>query len=138
MQGNPHDRILRAKPPIAPCQEIFLMLSRNVIPLLSLLIFVLFIPDNVSGEEVYQPKIAGASNEGTLAIQGFKIPEGMEAKLVAAEPYLANPVAFCIDAQGRFYVCETFRQQKGVEDNRYHMDWLHDDLAAQTVKDRLA
>ncbi|MCA9071028.1 MAG: PQQ-dependent sugar dehydrogenase, partial [Planctomycetaceae bacterium] len=88
--------------------------------------------------EDYQPKIAGPSKEGELAIQGFKIPEGMQGKLVAAEPDLANPVAFCIDAQGRFYICETFRQKKGVEDNRGHMNWLHDDLAAQTVEDRLA
>lgn len=86
----------------------------------------------------YQPQIAKASNEGKLAIEGFRIPKGMTAKLVAAEPNLANPVAFCIDAKGRFYICETFRQQKGVEDNRNHMAWLFDDLAAQTVADRLA
>eukprot|EP00913_Durusdinium_trenchii_P008823 g8289.t1 len=84
-----------------------------------------------------KPKIAGPSREGMLAISGLRLPDGMRAELVAAEPLLANPVAFCIDEQGRFYVCETFRQQKGVEDNRSHMTWLHDDLAAQTVADRL-
>ena len=62
----------------------------------------------------------------------------MQVSLFAAEPLLANPVAFCIDEQGRFYVAETFRQGKGVEDNRGHMDWLHDDLAAETIEDRLA
>ena len=36
------------------------------------------------------------------------------------------------------YICETFRQNRGVEDNRGHMDWLDDDLAAQTLEDRLA
>lgn len=85
----------------------------------------------------YSPQIAGASNEAKLAIPRFQIPDGMTADVFAAEPLLANPVAFCIDAKGRFYVCETFRQQKGVEDNRYHMGWLLDDLAAQTVDDRL-
>lgn len=84
-----------------------------------------------------QPQIAGPSREGGLAIAGFKLPKEMRAELVAAEPMLANPVAFCIDERGRFYVCETFRQQKGVEDNRSHMNWLHDDLAAQSVADRL-
>ncbi|GAB4143000.1 MAG: c-type cytochrome [Planctomycetaceae bacterium] len=83
------------------------------------------------------PKIAGPSPQGQLAISGFQIPKGMKAELVAAEPLLANPVAFYIDEKGQFYVCETFRQQKGVEDNRSHMNWLHDDLAAQTVEDRL-
>jgi quinoprotein glucose dehydrogenase len=51
---------------------------------------------------------------------------------------LANPVAFCLDELGRIYVAETHRQSKGVEDDRGHMDWLDDDLAAETVEDRLA
>ena len=89
------------------------------------------------GEE-YDPPIAKASNEGQAAINTFQLPEGIEAKLFAAEPLVANPVAFTIDHLGRMFVCETFRQEKGVEDNRGHMDWLEDDLAAQTVEDRLA
>lgn len=67
----------------------------------------------------YVPKIAPASNEGERALQGFKLPEGMVGSLFAAEPMLANPVAFAIDEKGRVYVAETFRQQHGVEDNRY-------------------
>ena len=39
---------------------------------------------------------------------------------------------------GQVFVCETFRQGKGVEDNRKHLVWLEDDLAAQSVADRLA
>ncbi|MEZ6058172.1 MAG: HEAT repeat domain-containing protein, partial [Planctomycetaceae bacterium] len=85
----------------------------------------------------YQPKIAPASAEGELAIQQFVKPDGFEVKLFAAEPMLANPVVFCLDEQGRVYVCETFRQQQGVEDNRSHMKWLLDDLAAQSVSDRI-
>ena len=37
------------------------------------------------------------------------MPAGLKVELFAAEPLLANPVAFCIDEQGRFYVAETFR-----------------------------
>jgi len=85
----------------------------------------------------YVPKIAPASNEGERALEGFKLPEGMVGKLFAAEPMMANPVAFAIDEKGRVYVAETFRQQHGVEDNRYHMNWLHDDLALQTVEQRV-
>jgi quinoprotein glucose dehydrogenase len=85
----------------------------------------------------YVPKIAPASNEGERALEGFKLPEGMVGSLFAAEPMLANPVAFAIDEKGRVYVAETFRQQHGVEDNRYHMNWLHDDLALQTVEQRV-
>lgn len=84
------------------------------------------------------PKIAGESKEGEQALQGFKVPEGLQRKLFAAEPLLANPVAFTVDNKGRVFVCETFRQGKGVEDNRSHGHWLDDDLAAMTVEDRLA
>ena len=86
----------------------------------------------------YAPPIAAASEEGQLAIGGFKVPAGVETKLFAAEPLLANPVVFGIDPTGKVYVCETFRQQKGVEDNRGHMNWLLDDLSLQTVDERVA
>lgn len=89
-------------------------------------------------DDAYAPRIAPASDEAERALEGFKIPEGFRVELWAAEPLLANPVAFCLDEQGRVYVAETFRQKKGVEDNRDHMDWLDDDLAAMTVADRLA
>ena len=87
--------------------------------------------------ETYSPKIAEKSNEGELAIHRLRVPTEMKADLWAAEPLLANPVAFCFDEQGRVFVAETFRQQKGVVDNRFYMHWLLDDLASQTVEDRL-
>ncbi len=85
----------------------------------------------------YSPDIKEASNEGQLAMEAFQYPAFMEARLWAAEPMLANPVAFGFDEQGRMYVCETFRQQKGVEDNRGHMNWLETDLSLTTVEERL-
>lgn len=84
------------------------------------------------------PQVAGPSDEGQQAIGGFRVPAGLKVELFAAEPLLANPVAISVDHQGRVWVCETFRQGKGVEDNRGHGEWLDDDLAAQTVEDRLA
>ena len=52
---------------------------------------------------------------------------------------MANPVAFAIDEQGRVFVCETFRQNRGVSDNRGHTsEWVDADLASQSVEDRLA
>jgi hypothetical protein len=41
--------------------------------------------------------------------------------LVAAERP-REPVAFCIDHQGRFYVAETYRLHTGVTDIRGHMN----------------
>jgi quinoprotein glucose dehydrogenase len=98
----------------------------------------MFYPCVGDGAEPYSPKIAPKSDEGERSIARFRIPAGMKCDLFAAEPMLANPVAFCLDEQGRIYVAETFRQQKGVEDNRFHGNWLVDDLAAQTVADRIA
>jgi quinoprotein glucose dehydrogenase len=86
----------------------------------------------------YTPRVAAASEEPSKAIQRMRLPRGVEARLWAAEPLLANPVAFCFDEKGRCYVAETFRLHAGVTDNRGHMSWLNDDLASRTVADRVA
>jgi hypothetical protein len=79
------------------------------------------------------PKVAEASNEGELAMKGFILPEGFKVELIAAEPHLANPVAFDIDHAGRIWVAETFRLHAGVTDIRGKNDWLDEDLAARTT-----
>ncbi len=86
----------------------------------------------------YLPRIAPASDEARLAMRSFRVPPGLAVELFAAEPLLANPVAFCIDEKGVFYVAETFRHGAGVTDTRGHMNWLDDDLASRTVADRVA
>jgi quinoprotein glucose dehydrogenase len=88
--------------------------------------------------EPYNPPIAAASNEAAQATAAIGLPAGFRAELVAAEPELANPVAFTFDDRGRILVCETFRTDRGAEDNRRHMNWLDDDLAARSIEDRLA
>ncbi len=112
-------------------------LHQRVLPAICLCLLTLIAPQTGFAETPYTPAIAEASKEGVQAIQGFRVPDGIQVNLFAAEPLLANPVAFCIDEQGRFYVAETFRQGKGVEDNRGHMNWLHDDLALESVAQRL-
>ena len=85
-----------------------------------------------------EPKVAAASDEAQQAIAGFKVPDGWSVQLFAAEPDVANIVAFDIDNQGRVFVAESFRQNNGVTDNRGHDEtWLLADLAAQTVQDRI-
>lgn len=80
-----------------------------------------------------QPK----SDEPMKAAAGFGMPEGFVVELFAAEPDVANPVAFSIDERGRVFVCETFRQMRGVSDNRSHDgEWIDADLASQSVEDR--
>jgi quinoprotein glucose dehydrogenase len=85
------------------------------------------------------PKVSEASEEGENAIASFKIPAGWRCELVAAEPDVANPVVFTITNDGRIFVCESFRQNDGITDNRGHdREWLLADLAAQSVADRIA
>ena len=91
--------------------------------------------DEPAGET---PRVAGASDEGQRAIAKFRVPQGFKVELFAAEPLLANPVAFGLDARNRVYVAESFRVHKGVTDNRGHMKWLDEDLANRTTADRLA
>src|SRR4051794_31780261 len=89
-------------------------------------------------DEPFTPPIAPASGEGERAAGAIKVPEGFRVSLFAAEPMFANPVAFALDERGRVYVAETFRHSSGVTDNRSHMNWLDEDLAATTVEDRVA
>ncbi len=85
-----------------------------------------------------EPVIAPASRDAEDQITTFRKPEGLECDLFAAEPDVANPVAFTIDNLGRIFVCETFRQGNAVTDNRGHdEEWLHADLASKTVADRI-
>jgi quinoprotein glucose dehydrogenase len=86
----------------------------------------------------YAPVIAPASEQAKQAMRSFRVPGGLKVELFAAEPLLANPVAFCIDEKGAVYVAETFRHSAGVPDTRGHMDWLDEDLASRTVADRVA
>lgn len=91
-----------------------------------------------TARDATQPKVMPASREGEEAIRSLRLPAGFKAELIAAEPNLANVVAFHIDERGRIYVCETFRLHAGVTDIRGHMDWLDEDLAARTPDDRYA
>ena len=91
-----------------------------------------------SQSQPYSPPVAPASDEAKRAIRSFRVPSGLNVELFAAEPLLANPVAFCIDEKGTVYVAETFRLNAGVTDTREHMNWLDADLACRTVADRVA
>ncbi len=63
--------------------------------------------------------------------------EGFSWDLYAQEPLVEDPVAFTIDPRGNLYIAESFRQERGVEDNRSSSFWLNDDLQLQSVADRV-
>ncbi len=77
----------------------------------------------LSASQEGQEYVAPASDEAEQAIKRFKAAAGLKVDLWAAEPLLANPVAFNFDEKGRAYVCETFRLGAGVDDIRGIMDF---------------
>ena len=96
----------------------------------------LFVTTAAMAQHEFNPKVKGPSAEPAATLKRIKVPSGFSTRLFAAEPLLANPVAFTLDNRLRCYVAETFRLHAGVTDIRKHMDWLDDDLACRTVADR--
>jgi quinoprotein glucose dehydrogenase len=84
------------------------------------------------------PEIEPASDEGRLALGRMQLPAGLTAHLWAAEPMLANPVAFALDEHGRVFVSETHRYGTSTLDIRGYMWTLEDDLDNRTQEDWLA
>ena len=72
------------------------------------------------------------------AIRKFRVHPGFKVELVANEPQLKNPVAFHIGNTGKIYISETDRYRTSALDIRHFMSWYDDDLASQTVEDRVA
>jgi quinoprotein glucose dehydrogenase len=85
-----------------------------------------------------EPVVDPASDDATLALKRFSLPKGLEARLWAAEPMLANPVAIDFDEKGRLFVSETHRYRSSVLDIRGYMGMLELDLATRTIEDRVA
>src|SRR5687768_2868814 len=69
-------------------------------------------------------------------VRKLQVAPGWKAVPVAAEPLLQNPVAFSIDARGRFFVVETHRYRNAIFDITANTPWLLDDLSFRTVNDR--
>lgn len=85
-----------------------------------------------------QPVVDPASDDAQRALQRFRLPSGFGAKLWAAEPMLANPVAIDFDEKGRLFVSETHRYRTSVLDIRSYLGALEVDLASRTIEDRTA
>jgi quinoprotein glucose dehydrogenase len=86
-----------------------------------------------------QPFIEGLEISADVA--GVSIPSNSKLKIeaTAADSGLTSPTAITLDEQGRVYVAETHRfRTGGVEDDREHLYWYLDDLAAKHVRDRSA
>ena len=92
----------------------------------------------VTLDRLKTPLLAPASKEGEARIKQFRHVPGLKIELWAAEPMLANPVAFSVDELGRVFTSETYRYRSSVLDIRHYMFMLEDDLASRRLEDRLA
>ncbi len=135
MCPNPADRTrpICSPPPMDPAMP----RPRARLALLALSIIV-FTATARAQDKLYLPTVAPESSEPEQARRAIRHPDDVAVSLFAAEPRVANPVAFSFDPKGRLFVVETFRLGAGVTDNRSHMEWLDDDLASRTVADREA
>lgn len=85
-----------------------------------------------------QEVLPDGTKRGIQQLATFKWPVGLKAELFAAEPQLSSPVAICLDEQGRVFVAEEYRFNRGTEENRTRPFLLEDDLQIKTLEDRLA
>ncbi len=78
------------------------------------------------------------SNSAEMALKSLAVTPGLQLDLWAAEPLLANPVAFSFDEKGRCFVAETDRRRTSVPDIRRDLKWLPFSLGFRSVEDRIA
>jgi quinoprotein glucose dehydrogenase len=77
-------------------------------------------------------RVAGEGSAALVPGATFKVSADRKVTGVT------SPTAIGFGNDGSVYVAETHRFRFGVEDDRNHLYWYHDDLAAATTADRVA
>lgn len=103
-----------------------------------------FILTNYANEKFPSPTSKGKPHAPGLvqtpALAGALIPGGTSLQVQATfeKDKIKSPTALTFDEKGNVYVAETHRFRHGIEDDRNHLYWYHDDLQAIKVEDRRA
>lgn len=82
------------------------------------------------------PDAANVQDAPETAMKKFTVAPGLQIDLWAAEPLLANPVAFAFDQQGRAFVVETYRRRSSAPDIRKQEEWQMFNLSLRSVEER--
>ena len=85
------------------------------IPILSLLSALILAP--LFGSEIKStlpPDTRANGLSPADAVKAMVVPEGFSVKLVAAEPEIHQPVAFCFDERGRMWLLESYDYPRGA------------------------
>lgn len=72
----------------------------------------------VFGKEPTDKPFVGSSAPALAPAEAekkFKVPDGFEVRLFAAEPDVVNPVAMCFDEKGRLWVVELYEYPNGAK-----------------------
>ncbi len=83
------------------------------------------------------PEGVSITDTAETALKKMSVAPGLRADVWAAEPLLANPVAFAFDEKGRAFVAETYRRRTSVPDIRKHETLQTENLALRSVEERL-
>jgi quinoprotein glucose dehydrogenase len=118
------------------------MSLRRSLPFLFALLPALVLAQNDPGsaDAGAEDRADGASvvkDSAEAAVKKFSVAPGLRVDVWAAEPLLANPVAFAFDERGRAFVAETYRRRTSVPDIRKYEGWQLENLGLRSVEDRL-
>lgn len=111
--------------------------NRSAIAGLGLIAAFQITPLNAAPKEP-APNTKSEPSTGDLFLQTVEKPTDWAGAVLAEDPDLRSPTTLAIDEKGRVFVGESGRFRHGVEDNRFHLDWAKEDMAVQSLEDRLA
>src|SRR4051794_30844739 len=77
--------------------------------------------DGKKAKKDRDPAGVSLNDSPAMALKKFSVAEGLRVDVWAAEPLLANPVAFSFDGRGRAFVAETGRRRTSAPDIRKNM-----------------
>ncbi len=83
-----------------------------------------------------KPHLAGLVASDVIG--GLTVPEGTTVSITGdyKSQGVTSPTALALGEKGEIYVAETHRFRHGVPDNRDHLYWYLDDIAARSTADR--
>jgi quinoprotein glucose dehydrogenase len=113
-------------------------MKRSPLPLLVSFAVASFVQHETLAEAVSKPPVRKEPPSPEQVAKAAVVAQGLQIDVWAAEPLLANPVAFAFDHLGRAWIAETNRRKSSYLDIRAFPEWVSQSLALQSVEDRVA
>ena len=117
---------------------VFFLMKRSSVLLLAALAASNFTPRETLAETASKPPVRKEPPSPEQVAKAAVVAKGLQIDVWAAEPLLANPVAFAFDHQGRAWIAETNRRKSSYLDIRSFPEWVSQSLALRSVEERVA